>query len=169
MEIMLIIVLSVIVWSILNCFLSKQGWKVRIWKVLNWGMFMGTLSIVLYITFLSRSVSEEHEFCIIPFYSFYLAKENVEWYRTMTMNVFLFVPLGLSMPTVFLNRTNVKISRVVWMILALTIGIEILQFVFCLGRAEIDDVLCNLAGGLIGISSYAVAKRVKKNTDEVQA
>lgn len=38
--------------------------------------------------------------------------------------------------------------------IALSVGIEIVQYVFALGRCETDDVLCNALGAALGIVAY---------------
>ena len=82
---------------------------------------------------------------LIPFWSYGrpdLLVENI-------MNVVVFVPVGLLLSCVS-NRSKW------WMVLligtCMSVSIEVLQFVFKKGFAEVDDVMHNTFGCMIGIS-----------------
>lgn len=152
-EILLIIILGIVIWIVVGVLLSKKTWTARIWRIINHIVFVLILIAILYLTLFSRSMTNEQEVCLIPFYSFYLAKENSELYRTMLMNLFLFVPLGLSLPNAFAGR-KYRVQGSILAILIISVVIEVLQFVFKLGCVEVDDVLCNTLGGLLGIGTY---------------
>jgi glycopeptide antibiotics resistance protein len=47
---------------------------------------------------------------------------------------------------------------------ALSAGIEFLQYHFCLGRCEIDDVIHNTAGALLGCLAAVVLPRLLAST-----
>ena len=67
------------------------------WSFLNCAACVIGLSLIFWITVLRRSPGERIIYAI-PFYTFYLAKRQREMYREMLMNVFLFVPVGLTLP-----------------------------------------------------------------------
>ena len=75
-------------------------------------------------------------------------------------NVMMFIPLGVFIPAVF-----ARLRKFQWAILALfltTLSIELTQFV--IGRAaDIDDIIANLLGGLIGFSLFALANHLLRN------
>jgi glycopeptide antibiotics resistance protein len=71
------------------------------------------------------------------------------------------MPLGLTMPYSVICFYNKKVVRCVLLSMGvLAIGIEVLQFVLNLGRAETDDVISNLCGAFLGILSFWVYKRI---------
>lgn len=85
----------------------------------------------------------------IPFYSLYLAvTENPEMLRSMFMNVLLFLPGGF-----LLGLLDGKGSprRIAGILILSSLMIELVQFWLCLGRAEMDDVICNGLGAILGI------------------
>lgn len=102
-----------------------------------------------------------------PFYTFVLAQEQPEMYRTFFMNALLFVPLGLSMPYV-LSRKPRKWIIVIPIVFAclLSAGIEFLQYYYHLGRCETDDVIANTLGAAVGTFSYLLYIRILKNREE---
>ena len=73
-------------------------------------------------------------------------------------NVLLFVPLGLLLPLVV--RSTATLVRTALATLALSISFEIYQRTAQIGKADIDDVMLNTLGGVIGYAMYAVAKKV---------
>ncbi len=80
-----------------------------------------------------------------------------EVYRGYAMNALLFVPLGLLLP--FCGRGRSAWRPVVWAVLialAVSCGVEALQYRFVAGRAETDDVIFNTFGAFVGSLSYFV-------------
>lgn len=68
-------------------------------------------------------------------------------------NVLLFCPLG-----VIFSR-KLKVFPSILSLLAAIISAELLQLVFGVGRADIDDVILNFVGALLG---YVIARAVRK-------
>jgi len=80
------------------------------------------------------------------------------------MNVLLFVPLGLTMPFALPERWPCRALISIVIATTLSIYVESAQFIFRLGRTEIDDVLMNTFGAVLGILAYFptwVWKKVK--------
>ena len=78
------------------------------------------------------------------------------------MNVLVFIPIGLALCSAF-RRIRWWQTMVIGM--ALSVGIELLQLVFKRGCADIDDVIHNTLGCVIGYGLYwAVARRVYSAT-----
>ena len=111
------------------------------------------LGAILYLTVFSRS-SNRVGADLIPFSSFERAKLEPEMYRSMLMNTFLFVPLGLSLPFVFGGGTGKRILLTILIGLLLSITVESIQYFAHLGMTETDDVICNTLGTAIGRCAY---------------
>ena len=90
----------------------------------------------------------------IPFHTFVEAKLQPELYRAMLMNIFLFQPLGLSLPGLLPQKKH-PVARTILFALLLSVGIEVCQLSFGLGRCEIDDVIMNTLGAALGTAAYA--------------
>ncbi|NQF16174.1 VanZ family protein [Brevibacillus sp. HB1.3] len=69
-------------------------------------------------------------------------------------NVMLFVPLGLLLPLIFMSFQSVH--RVFFLTLSASLIIETLQLLFSLGSFDVDDLLLNALGGLIGYGIFRV-------------
>ena len=79
--------------------------------------------------------------------------------RQLAMNIVMFIPYGLLLPIAF------RLLRDWWKtglaVLATTVTIETIQYF--IGRsADIDDVIMNLTGGLLGYGLYCVLNRLLK-------
>lgn len=66
-------------------------------------------------------------------------------------NIIAFIPLGAYLLTF---KKDKRILTNVLLVLGVSVSVEILQGVFGLGAADIDDVILNSVGGLVGILGY---------------
>ena len=71
----------------------------------------------------------------------------------MLMKVFLFVPIGLSLPFA-LGKGRLSVFLTVAAALIFSAGIEYMQYLYALGRCEVDDVIMNTLGALIGCLAH---------------
>ena len=91
---------------------------------------------------------------LIPFHSYREVRSggNPEIYRSNFMNAVLFYPAGL-LCAMLLPATWPKWSRILLttaLFAVLSVGLEGAQYIWRLGRVEIDDVIHNTAGALAG-------------------
>lgn len=112
------------------------------------------MAVVLYMTIGMREGSNTRKLTLIPFYSYYVLFHggSREIIRTNLMNVLLFVPGGLFTGCLLPERWKVwsRLSIIVLLFAAVSIGIEWAQYYFSLGTSEMDDVIHNAFGALIG-------------------
>ncbi len=69
-------------------------------------------------------------------------------------NLLLFVPMGMALPVLFNEKFN-KLWKTIIFVIALVIIIEITQFITLTGSADIDDLILNIIGAIIG---YGIVK-----------
>lgn len=158
-RIIFFIVLLIAVWGIVGHKADKKKW----WQMFNWAIFLSNFAAIAFLTVYSRE-SGAHEVILTPFQSFVEAREQPEMYRSMLMNVFLFVPLGLSLPNVLPRRWHPAVNVCLTIIFgfALSVIIEWCQYRYGLGRCEADDVIMNTLGAAIGTSSYVIARMLER-------
>ena len=148
--ILIAIPILILVWSIIGAAFYKYM------RIIGGVLAVIALGAILYATVLSRSGGSK-EVYLIPFSTFERAKIQPEFYRSMLMNVFLFVPLGLSLPFVYRGTTGKRILITVLTGLLLSVAIEAIQYFAHLGMTEADDVICNTLGTAIGSCAYLIA------------
>ncbi|MBR3646225.1 MAG: VanZ family protein [Lachnospiraceae bacterium] len=118
-----------------------------------------SVALIAEKTLLGRSTGNR-ELQLIPFYTFTTVSYNNEAIRGLLMNTVLFLPFGLTIP--HLLEIKEKNNKARWCMsvlsgLGISILVECLQFVFGIGRAETDDVICNTLGCALGVSADIVA------------
>lgn len=69
-------------------------------------------------------------------------------------NFVMFVPMGMALPVLFSEKFN-KLWKIIVFIIFLVMIIEITQFITFTGSADIDDILLNSIGAMIG---YGIIK-----------
>lgn len=146
----------ILFWMLLLIFLwgylaYRESGRLR-WRLGNLAVFAGITAVIFYMTVYTRGESPS-EAVLIPFHSFREAQIQPELYRSMLMNVFLFVPLGLSLPFV-LGKGRLPTFLTVVAALCFSAGIEYLQYRYALGRCEVDDIIMNTLGALFGCHAH---------------
>lgn len=126
----------------------------RRWKVLC-ALALGVmLAVVFYLTLGNRG-SGQYGVRLMPLQSFAAAKLQREYYRTMLMNAFLFVPVGTAAGLLLPESRKPwqRLLLTVLLCMGLSLAIEWGQYALQAGWAETDDVICNTLGSLIGCSA----------------
>ena len=120
-------------------------------------LFVAYSVFIVYYTLLSRNIGETHRIELRFMWAYQEIfegdpawKEDI-WYNIG--NIVFFVPFGFFHPKK--NWRAILISSAVFSLL-----IEIIQYVGCLGLCELDDLICNSLGALIGFWIYQLAKKI---------
>ena len=93
--------------------------------------------------------------------------ENFLWaFSNILGNIAIFMPLGYLLPLLFLKINN--IYKVLSISLCLSITFEILQYTLYLGSADIDDIILNTLGGIIGYGVYILIKKFINKEVKIQ-
>ena len=100
-----------------------------------------------------------HGAMLIPFSSYYeawAAKSFIGW-RNILLNIAMFIPFGALLPICWDRKLNL---RKLLVIVALTsLSIETVQYISRTGLFEIDDLINNLLGALIGFGGWKLLKK----------
>ncbi len=132
-----------------------------IWKGLKKGLRYSTLLLLTEWIFLIvgtavvfRETSADRNISLIPFKSYWDFGENsyfMECFAINMLNVAMFIPVGL---LAGLGFKDIKWKKVIAFGGTLSIAIELLQLIFKRGLCEVDDVIHNTVGCIIG---YGIA------------
>ncbi len=63
-------------------------------------------------------------------------------------NIIMFIPMGMLLPSAF--KRFRKFYKCVFVCFCLTVFIELVQLIFSIGYFELDDIMTNTVGGIIG-------------------
>ena len=128
-------------------FIAWKGWKtgIRLTSVL---LLVEYVFLMFCSTVFFRVASQSRMCDFHPFWSYKAIQEGrVELLQENFMNVVVFVPVGLLL--------GIAVKKMTWwkallISCSISISIEALQFWFMKGFSELDDVMHNTVGCLIG-------------------
>ncbi len=143
-------ILFCIIYFIVYRKLLKGQKKINLKSAFIVAAFMCYILMVLYATLFSRG---SMGYCSVnlDLFSSYLEAWNnftLRGWQLLILNIVMFVPFGMLLPLV-----NKKFKSVIWSASAgalFTLLIETVQLIFNLGVFEVDDIVNNFAGAMIG-------------------
>ncbi|MBQ7915348.1 MAG: VanZ family protein [Firmicutes bacterium] len=120
--------------------------------------FVLYLCFLVYILFLMDERSNTyHQYNLIPFksirmfFEYYFIHHDFSfeyWFTNVVGNILLFLPFGILLPVILTHRLGAL--RFLLASLFLAIAIELIQYYTGLGELDIDDVILNVLGAMIG-------------------
>lgn len=117
-------------------------------------IFLMYLLGIAYIALLSRSESREAVIRMVPFA--WLKQSGAEadaMLNHMLLNAVMFIPMGVLFPMICPSRLS-RWSYVLGIGLMSTVAIEATQLVLSLGQCDIDDIIANVLGTVVGYLVY---------------
>ena len=132
------------------------------------------VAAIIYLAFISREPMPIHHYSINPFgaarrglefgggliqgiFSGTVKITNWAELRNIILNILLFIPFGYLLPSLF---PRLRWWQVVLLGLAFSLCIELLQLITKLGYADVDDLINNTLGAVIGFLCF---KLILKN------
>ena len=122
-------------------------------------------SFIFIMTLFGRKIRENHRFDLKPFGSYYYAftEGNMEILLQIFINIAMYIPFGFLLPCCF------KLFEKYWNIIYVAIGssviIELIQVVFKIGLFEVDDIISNTLGSVIGFLIYILYNKYQTYID----
>ena len=125
--------------------------------------------ILIYLLFLEREIDPEVGVNYEPFYSFKmfypLLKSDYMPYRYLAFenlfgNILMFIPMGFYLPSLFKKQKIFLIMLLT--VICISTSIECIQFFTKLGTSDIDDIILNVFGAIIGYIFYLIVKGKKR-------
>lgn len=112
--------------------------------------------LLLSTTVLFRSYHKNLKYNFRPFWSYESILDGGEkLLPEIIMNVVVFVPLGLLLGCAFRSMTWWKVMMIGMFVSG---AVETMQFIYKRGFAEVDDVMHNTIGCLMGFGIYSLAR-----------
>lgn len=128
---------------------ERKGW------ILGLGFY---IAILIQMGVISRTPGSVSEMVWIPFQTSGGSSLIVLY---SLANLVIFIPFGILVPKVFRGINSVWAMALVT--LMTSVVIEIVQFMLACGYSEVEDVIMNVAGGVIG---YLIIKFIEKRKNE---
>ena len=146
--------------------LWKKGWRegLRASSVL---LLVEWVFLIFCTAVFFRESGESSRINLTPLSSYFdIAKNSylVEAAAVNAFNFILFIPIGLLLGFGFKKITWKKVLLIG---LGISFSIELLQFIFKRGLCEVDDLIHNLIGCVIGFLFYRLLIRLTKYVQEI--
>ena len=108
----------------------------------------------IFVMTLFNRLQDNYGFSLIPFESYRaaLSENNVEILLQNIINIAMYIPIGFLLPCCF--RYFEKARRVLAATIICSVGIELIQWGAKIGYLEVDDVLNNIFGAVLGVLVY---------------
>ena len=127
-----------------------------------WTIFLIYCFVLVYVLFLSRGTRDGYTFAeymrrftnFIPFKTIVeYVKRYIDGYRNLSVlnllgNLALFVPMGMALPC--LSRKLNRFWKVTLTVLGMVVVVELVQGLLRVGSIDIDDVIFNVVGAMVG-------------------
>ncbi|MDP4147720.1 MAG: VanZ family protein, partial [Bacillota bacterium] len=130
----------------------------KIKTVILYGVFICYIILLIKILILSRLSHMEHRSInLIPFHSImeYISgrSDNLKAFAfgNVVGNIAIFIPLGTYLS---LFKKDKRVITNLLFIFIVSLSVEIIQGLLSIGASDIDDIILNCLGGLIGILGY---------------
>lgn len=125
------------------------------------------VAVILWVTVLGRDSYIENSLVFEPFHAFYSFVKDIQDGRLRISgnfigNIILFIPVGVLFP---LTGDEHKCVKTGFVALCFSIIIEIIQLVSHRGYFEVDDLILNTLGAVMGFGLYSVARKLFTNND----
>ena len=135
--------------------------------IISWLLFIGYLVVLSYFLFFSEyygrtDISSEYRYNLKLFTEIrrFIVYRNTLGMRTVIVNlvgnVAAFMPLGIILP--ILNQKNARFFRIFFVSMFFSGLIEFLQLVYHVGIFDVDDILLNTCGAVLGYFVYLLLR-----------
>lgn len=147
----------IVIGFVIGLYLTRKDWHSFIRKSLL-TVLLGYLFFVLCTTLLFRDSSDSLQYQLFPFWSYDVL--NYKIIAQLILNVLMFVPIGFLLGTIM---KEIRWMQVMEIGCLLSAAIEILQLLTRRGVCNIDDVIHNTIGCVIGYGIFRLCDTILKN------
>lgn len=145
-------------------------------KVIGWGIFLVYIVVIIYFVLFAEmwgrsDISQQYSYNIIPFKEikrFALNIDKLGWQVVLVNllgNVVAFIPFGMCLPG--LSDDGLTFFSASILTFDFSLAIELMQLVTRVGCFDVDDLILNTAGGMIGYAVYSLYRRMKGKKNDI--
>lgn len=147
---------------------EKRKQRLRILCYLAFGAYIAALCYFLFFAEMAGRMEQNRTY----HYNLILFKEITRFIRYRHIlgwfpvianvfgNVLIFVPFGMLVPA--LSKRHKRLPGVTLLSFELSLAVELVQLVTKVGSCDVDDILLNTVGGMLGFACYAIAMRIRR-------
>jgi len=145
--------------------------RAKVETAVIWAVFALYAAFLLKLLLFSRAPGSERSINLIPFatiaeYAFSGSSATTRFaFGNVAGNILVFVPLGAYL---CFFRRRAKVAGNLLIVAIVSVAVEVVQGVFGLGASDIDDVILNCLGGLIGIMAFVALRAILRDRRRVR-
>ncbi|MEK4091788.1 VanZ family protein [Viridibacillus sp. FSL H8-0110] len=134
--------------------------KIQIKKLILGALFIGYIVFVCELTIIGRGTSHYLQMNLNPFSGYIDAwkKYSLRDLQNCIFNILMFVPLGIFLPLIIVKTKEFK--WLLFVVVSTTLSIETYQTLSGAGIFELDDLINNSLGGIIGYQLYMLGASI---------
>ncbi|MGM0902887.1 MAG: VanZ family protein [Bacillota bacterium] len=132
-------------------------------------LYIGIASILLFFSSYRQAVrfgknESFTEYNLVPFHTIMNYINATGYINTSIVitnlagNILAFMPLGFFLPLLF--KRYLKFRKTILVVIASTLTVECLQYIFRVGSFDVDDLILNTVGGILGFWVFKVVSLV---------
>lgn len=146
---------------------GAKGEKKKIFKLLCIIAFCAFAAILLYLAIFKRAGQwGQRSLSLIPFSCYHTVLtvyNSFDSYKLILDNILVFVPFGMLFPNLLNKNQKHKLIISAAAGMTFSVMIESVQYVFSLGCTELDDVINNTIGAVVGCGIFALGEKMSRN------
>lgn len=134
-------------------------------------LFVSYLLLLFYFLFFSEGfgrtqLREDYQYNLTPLHEImrFIQYRHILGFRAFIINIFgnviAFMPLGFFLPQI--SKKKINGFQIVFSCFLVSLLVETLQLVSKLGSFDVDDLLLNTLGGLLGYIVYLIFHKLAK-------
>lgn len=140
----------------------------KIIRIISWFIFIVYLIFLVYFLFFSEQLgrvpSDDYKYSLIPFKE--IRRYLVYWREIGAVYVLLnlfgnmvcFVPFGFVLPII--SKAQRRFGKILALSFFSSLLVELIQLVSKVGSCDVDDILLNTLGGILGYGLFCLFHRI---------
>lgn len=144
----------------MNVVLTKQKLSIVIFALY---LVLLVWIIVFKLQYSLRVEAYTRDINLLPFYDENVKSASVYIYDKI-YNLLFFVPFGVY---VNLLKREWTFVRKITPIFLTSVAFEAVQYIFAIGATDINDVIMNTLGGIVGLGVYYVTEKIFRNRSSI--
>lgn len=159
LEWMMVFILFLAGMILLFCMKNQEGYDMD--RIIWFGTLSFYLAMVMGVTFLNREPMAQYQWNMQLFWSYEaVQKGSTASLLQILSNIAMFIPWGFLLPYIWKSMRT--FSHLLLASVLFTLCIEVMQFITKRGLFELDDLLHNTIGGIVGYLIYVGWNIMKK-------
>ena len=158
------IIILGLLFYVLYCLLWLKGYTRKyknVMATMMWGIILSLdCSFIFVMTLLGREIGDSYHIRLKPFQSYFLTliEGEMEILLQILVNIAMYIPIGFLLPCCF--EMFERYRRVMLVGILTSLCIEVIQFILKIGMFEVDDIISNTLGCIIGLGLWLICEKM---------